>query len=221
MKAWTLFLPLVASETYGAPKVLQLEHIRNAAIEFCERTKAWQEEQAAYPLPTSVLGSSPFVDFQSDTQKLVHEILAAGLRTSGTAATWPVTPRTAQWCDQRYPGWQHAGVVGTPDSVVQISPDQFAPVPAASGGPWEMLLHVAYKPTRTATSGPDFLYNDYYEQIAAGAKARLMAMPGKAWSNPQLAGVYASVFDAAITKANSRQAHGFGRGRVRVKAQFQ
>jgi hypothetical protein len=220
MKTWDLFLPQVAPETYGALHIMQIEAVRNAAIEFCEKTRTWQEQQAPYPLPTIVAGASPFLDFQFDTGQLVYEILAAGLCNTNSNISTEVTPRTAQWADERYPGWQSGAHVGTPSNVVQISSDQFAPLPAANGEPWTLVLHVALKPDRASTSGPDFLYNDYYEQIAAGAKARLMGMTGKPWSNPTMAVANAGIFDAAIIKANTRQAHGFGRGRVRVRAEF-
>lgn len=217
MKSWDLFLPQVAPETYGAPKILQIEALRNAAIEFCEKTLVWQEEQDPYPLPNLVMGADPFLDFAFPKGVLVWKILHAHLLGGGAPL---VTPRTSQWCDQNFPGWQDGAQLGRPTNVVQISPEQWAPVPAANGGPWQMVLHVAYKPDRTATSGPDFLYNDYYEQIAAGAKARLMAMGKKPWGDTNMAGVYLGVFNEAIRQANTRQAHGFGRGRNRVKAEF-
>jgi len=45
------------------------------------------------------------------------------------------------------------------------------------------------RPTRAATSLPDLLYNEWFEAIESKAKAELMLMPGKPWSDSQLAGI--------------------------------
>lgn len=213
MKAWPLFLPQVHPETYGAPQILEIEAIRNAAIDFCERTKCWQEIQPPYPLATGVTS----YQFATDRGVLVHEIL--GYHLLGGASPL-VKPQTTQWCDENYPGWPDGVQVGKPTNVTQLDPDSFWPIPAPSGGPWSAVLQVCYKPTRDSTQGPDLLFNDYYEVIALGAKARLMAMPGQVWANPQLAVAYGALFDSATEKANVRVAKAFGRGRIRVKANF-
>lgn len=41
-------------------------------------------------------------------------------------------------------------------------------------------------PTRTATSLPDFLFNDWSNAIESGTKVALCMMPGVPWSNPGL-----------------------------------
>lgn len=217
MKLWSLFLPQVAKETYGAPEILQLEHIRNAAIEFCERSLAWQVIQDPYPLPTVILNTSPIMDFQVEAGVIVVKILRGELVGSSNP---PLVARTPEWCDENYPGWMTGSQLGKPSNVTQISPDQWVPVPAATGGPWTAVLRVAYKPSRDSVQGPDFLYNDYLEQIASGAKGRLMLEAKKDWSNPTLGEAHMSVFDAACDRAKVRAAQGFGRGRVRVKSRF-
>lgn len=217
MKAWTVFLPQVAPKVYGSPQIMQLEEIRNAAIEFCEKSLAWQVNQDPYPLPTVVPNTNPAVDFQTDAGILVHKILQGHLLGSGSPRLEPQTP---EWCDLNYPGWLDGNQRGKPSNVVQISPDAFIPVPAANGGPWTAVLRVAYKPSRDSTQGPDFLFNDYYEDIASGAVARLCAMPKQVWTDPQLAQMHAMSFSDAVARAKIRAARGFGRGRPRVKAQF-
>lgn len=216
-KAWTLWLPQVAVETYQCPEVTQIEAILYSATAFCEKSLAWQAWQLPYPLPTIVAGADPSIPFNVEVGQMVWKILAANLQGN----SYPhVTPRTPEWCDEQYPGWLDGGQLGKPSNVCQISPDSFVPVPAATGGPWTMMLRVALKPTRTATVGPDFLYNDYLQQIAYGAKSQLLAMRDKPWTDLQRASAYAKIFDDACLDAKVRAAKGFGRGRVRVKGNF-
>ena len=43
------------------------------------------------------------------------------------------------------------------------------------------------EPRQTATTLPQILIDDYPQALACGAISKMAAMPGKAWSNPQLA----------------------------------
>lgn len=214
---WTAFLPQVAPKTYAAPEIMQIEEIRNAAIEFCEKSLSWQVTQDPYPLMPGINGVNPAQPFNNDSGAIVHKILAANLQGNGSARVFPQTP---EWCDEQYPGWNFGAQLGKPSNVTQTTPDTWTPVPAQAGGPWFLIMRVAYKPTRASTGGPDYLFNDYYEVIASGAIARLCAMPKQEWSNPQLVMAHAMVFDTACDKAKVRAARGFGRGAPRVKAQF-
>lgn len=217
MKLWTLWLPQVAPETYLVPELLQIESIRYAAIEFCEKSLAWQAQLLPYPLPTIVQGADPSIPFGTETGTAAWKILHANLQGSAYPT---VTPRTPEWCDENYPGWLDGGQLGKPSNVCQISPDSFVPVPAATGGPWTMIMRVALKPTRDSAQGPDFLFNDYLDAVALGAKARMFMMRDKPWTDDRRAsGDYAMFLDKCLD-AKVRAAKGFGRGRIRVKGNF-
>jgi len=60
---------------------------------------------------------------------------------------------------------------------------------------------VFLKPAMDATSLPDFLYNDWHEAITAGAKATLMLMPGKPWSNAKMGAIYNRTYLHELGKA--------------------
>jgi hypothetical protein len=135
----------------------------------------------------------------------------------------PIDYETPEALDVWYPGWRKSTNVlqtgGTP-AVTQIDELNFMLVPTPTVASQELILDVAYKPTISATLVADILKNEYYEQIAAGTKARLMIMHDKPWTNPQLAAIYAKVYDDAAKNASDRQQKGFGRPRVRTRGQF-
>ncbi len=66
---------------------------------------------------------------------------------------------------------------------------------------YDMDVYVSLKPLRSATELPDILYNDWYQTIAAGAKAKLMVMPEKPWTNPKFAGLHSGVFEDGAKSA--------------------
>lgn len=69
---------------------------------------------------------------------------------------------------------------------------------------YTMAVYVSLKPLRSATALPDFLFNDWFQPIAAGAKAKLMVMPEKPWTNPKAFGVHAQVFESGVGSAMQR-----------------
>ena len=66
---------------------------------------------------------------------------------------------------------------------------------------YTMAVYVSLKPLRNATALPDILFNDWYQTIAAGAKAKLMVMPEKPWTNLKVAGLHSQVFDSGANSA--------------------
>jgi hypothetical protein len=103
--------------------------------------------------------------------------------------------------------------------LTQLSPEGFllVPTPVAATN---VTLTVALKPTRDSTKGPDFLFEDYYEAICAGAKGRLMLTKGKSWTDPQAAALQLAFFNEKITEANVRRSKAFGRGVARVEGSY-
>ena len=67
-------------------------------------------------------------------------------------------------------------------------------------------LHLlcAVKPNRDAAGVAEFIFEDWAEEIAYGALARIHAMMGRVWANPQLVTYYQSKFRAAISRAKSK-----------------
>lgn len=213
MKATSLFLPRVNLNTYGAPRILQMEEILNACIEFCERSRAWIQTLQ----PTQLGAGINSYDFTLDPNVLVVQIMSGHL--VGNSAP-KVHPRAPDWLDDNYPGWEDGAQVGRPLNVTQLSPDQFMPVPWDDGTGYQMVLRCALKPSPDAVLVPDFIYNDYRDTIVSGALARLFSVRGKSWSDPNLAVAHAGIFDAACIKALRRQEKAFGRAKNRVKGSY-
>lgn len=71
-----------------------------------------------------------------------------------------------------------------------------------------VTLRVALQPSRTATTIPDVVGERFGEAIAAGAIARMLIMPGKEWTNPQMAAYHMGVYEAGVSDALVRRARG-------------
>jgi hypothetical protein len=69
-------------------------------------------------------------------------------------------------------------------------------------------VRLALRPTLSATAFPDEFNTLYREQIAAGALARLYAMPKKEWSAPDLVALNEDKFEGGIKAAEYRADRG-------------
>lgn len=210
MKDWTKYLPKVQPEVGMCPPELALEEIRNAAIEFCERSRCWMVIQDPYP----VGGKEMSYDFDADNGAVVWLVDHAELDDRNELLL-----RSPAWCDDEYPGWRRGEITGAPAALTQLDPESFILVPAPDVTR-EVTLTVALKPTRDSPRGPDFLFNDYYEGIAAGAKSRLMLMKDKPWTDAQQGAAYMAFFNEKVDEAALRREKAWGRATIRVKPDY-
>lgn len=70
---------------------------------------------------------------------------------------------------------------------------------------------VALKPSLTATTVENFIYNDFMDTISDGARAKLFAMVNQPWGNPQYATFYKARYEAFRDKAARTARNGLAR----------
>jgi hypothetical protein len=68
-----------------------------------------------------------------------------------------------------------------------------------------LSVWVALKPTLDATTIEDFIYEDYLEVIADGARGMLFGMAGQPWANGELATYYTKRYRAYRNRAANRK----------------
>jgi hypothetical protein len=210
MIAWGQFLPQVQPHVFDCPQPVVIDAIRLAAIEFCEETWIWQATHQYTLSPGSVE-----TDFDPEEDGMVYKPLSCEFADGSRQ----LHARTPDWLTARFPGWRIGLHPGTPEHYTQISSSQFMVVPAPESSV-SVVMDLVIKPTRNAARCYDDLYHDYLEVIAAGAKARLMAMADKPWSNLQLGAALLTGFNQEVKIARHRVQKGRGRGRIRTEAQF-
>ena len=78
-----------------------------------------------------------------------------------------------------------------------------------------LRIKAALKPSRTSTTFPDWIFNQFVTVIAEGAKAKLMLTPKKPYSDPQMGGVHLNGFNGSIVEARIRMTRGATRAPLR------
>lgn len=201
-------LPQLLVELPGCPESLVASALVRACIEFCRNSEAW--ELTLDPI-TLVEGEHTY-DLGSPAGAQLVTIKNVWV---GANALRPVTQADLQ---RVLPDWQSAlgnepaFYMGTPDWLsVRVYPIPSSPVDTP------MVVRAVFAPWLSARSLPDAIATRYFETLCAGAKATLMLVPQRAWSNPQLAVVYATQFAEGITNARNEALHNRAQGTVSVQ----
>lgn len=207
MKSLSEFLTSINAYAPGCAVPTAYFGIRQAAIEFCERTKLWRHEDEL-----TVTAADP------ETIVTPTGAVLIDIETATFNGGEPLVPQTARWLDARYPTWRTGGVVdGEPAYLTQLDQNTVRIVPGQAG---TLNISMWLKPSQDCTTVPDFLPDQYRETIAWGALGRILMTPNQPYTNPQLAANFLAGFDSKITGLSGKGITGQQRARVRTTASF-
>lgn len=188
---WEDFLPEVMLDVMGCPDSIAENAVKQSAIEFCNQSRVYRDQLADLSTANGTPTYSIVVPAGSEMIAL-HKVNQVGqqlpLPTIPTILLdrfiISTTPERPRWFNQETPAT--ITFFHTPDDIYTYN------------------LFAILKPTKASTSGPDFLFNDWLEPIAHGAKKRLKAMSGRTW------------FDGSMVKYHSREfINGWVEARIR------
>lgn len=196
----SVFLPDVLPYVPRCPEMIATHAIREAVIEFCERTLLWRTVLPGMP----ALKDQATYALTPPAETRIVSVL--GVALDGT----PVDPASADDLDATNVGWRADGasfayVIEDPKTLT------FTSAPTADSTGDGIVVSVAIKPTQAGSECGELLYEDWKPAIAAGALARLKLMADKEWTAPTEAAQKQGVFDAAISAGIARARRGHAR----------
>lgn len=175
------FLPLILPFCPTCPDFIAEQQARFAAIEFCERSRAWRH------ITTVELTSATGVPVAPDTAA-IHEIEFANFNGS------PLTPVQFSTIE--------ASSVGIPRYVTQVAPHAVTVAPYAEPGTLEISLFL--KPLSSSQYStdaddplfdrfnvvPQFMVDIHGAAIAEGALAKILSIPDEPWTDKRKAAAH-------------------------------
>jgi len=207
--AYTAFFDHVLPAVPGCPQPMAIDAIRRAAIEFCEKTLAWIYKHPAI----NVVAAQMAYPFVPPTGAVVAKVLQAWHNDI------KITPKTPDELNEIYANW--LTIAGTPQYITQDDERNLLLVPTPSAALTAgLVLRVALKPTLASDDIETSIYEEYRDAIASGAKARLMLIKDKPYSDMELGALEMGLFNAAVADAKFKAQKGCGRARVRTVTHF-
>lgn len=204
MAALSAFLPYLLPHVPACSEPYAIQALRSACIEFCSKTLLFQEVSAY----SSVAGVAD-IELDIPTGAVLSKVLSVMWKRKELDAVTVETVRdpaalrgsfTGVTAEQQDP---RVFFQKTP-AAAEIS---LYPIPPASEA-GVITVKAAFTPSRVASAVPDFLFEDWVEEIAAGAAVRLMLTPEQPFTNPAMAGVHKQMFDGGLRSAVVQARHG-------------
>ena len=169
---------LVGPMMLDCPIPIASQGILWAAIEFCERTRAWSNQQSR----TVNAGTQHIALTPEDDGSIIY---IDNVRWDGDRLN-PVTRQESQDLDY-----------DQPFGFYRPNPETLSLAPAASAQ-GVLTLTLVLAPLRNATTIPKMLYDLYWDAIEANALWRLMKVPNRPWSDPNQAVFYKQEFERLV-----------------------
>lgn len=211
MTAHTAFLDYVMPHVQGCTNELALHEIKNTIIDFCEKSLILQADQD----PATVIAGINNYDLEPPKDRLVVKILRAWYKAVPLEAVAPDAVNTSAVYN---PNSGAAISKADPRWYIQKDPRTYTlyPIPKDTAR-LALTMRIALKPTRSATSIDDMIFEEYAEIIGHGAIARLAISPGKPYTNLELAVGRGSLYQAGLNVARDRSQKGYSRANRQVK----
>lgn len=211
MKNHTDFLDYVLPHVPGCTNEMALLEIKNTIIDFCEKSLILQQDLD----PITTIPTISEYDLEPPNDRLVVKIMKMwfkGIALDPRALDEIYTPsafntRSGALVERSDPRFYYQKDLRT-FSVY--------PIPDVKDS-LSLTLRVALKPTRSATTIDDLIYEEYAETIGRGAVTRLALSPGKPYSNAQIGAASNALYIAGLNVARDRAQNGYVRASKQVK----
>lgn len=198
------FVPHVVNELPQCPEPVIAFELRNALIDFCDRSLAWQE-----PIDTvRVIAGRAEYELDAPAQARISTVVEAVFDDR------EIHPMTIPELMRKDRNWRSQ--VGHVSHYVNTDPEtiRLYRIPEQDG---VLNMIGAFAPTRNGTLIPSYIYERYMEAVRFGCLYRLMRQQAKPWSNPSLAQSYESMFLAKCLQAKAFVNKGQSRADSKVK----
>ena len=206
------FFPNILPEVPGVAEAVAENAVRNAVIEFCEKSLILQRDHD----PITVVQNIVDYDLEPPTGYIVVKVMKAWLENAELTPLAPDFVREASVYNRLFSSYE--ANTDRPRAYLQKDERTISvwgvPDKNYKSG---LTLRVALKPTRASTSVESVILEDYAETIASGALYRLMMSAGKPYTNAELAAVHKGLFQQGINVARQRATHGQVRSTLSVK----
>ncbi len=203
----------------GVPIPAVKRAVRSAAIEFCKETLLWtldltrinvvgNTQSYTLTVPAGQYGQIVLID---DVKYKADGADDDQFRTLTPIVEAPENLQSGYWKYTTATEPQYFDVEEGANTTLVLVP---IPTESSTSG---LLVKVCLKPTITADTVPDFLYNQHLMTIAAGALAYLFNATGMPWHNPNEARANYLAFRREINSAKWRKITGATKRPLQVK----
>lgn len=191
----TLF-PKVLQYAPGCPEPTAIEHLRDAAVELCKRTRCWRdidEFEAIGVGPEEIPSILPYAALFEIEKAWFndHELEPKG-----------------------YGDDMLFHDAGEPRYIAQVSPNSVMLDPPCAGN---LKISMFLMPSENAETLPQFFFDQFPRALADGALGTVLLLPNQPFTNPQLGAAFAQRFQSVLDRNFAFNMRGQQRARIRTR----
>lgn len=190
LRTWDALLERVQLFVPDALEPTIFREVHQTLQDFCKQTRAWREE----------LDYTELLDGEHDYPVELPRYAEL------------VRLESARVDERHYDLNEHRDLIAWDGKDLRIA--------MRPNGGERLWVTASLMPSNEATGAPGFLFDRYADTLASGVKSRLMAHPGKPYSNPADAGAWAADYQAGIESIKVALWKGNSAGRPRNRANF-
>ena len=192
------FKALVAPDVLSCPDTIINREVVSVLLEFCQKTNILTREMTL-EIDTDDIDADLQDAIDFDIHPYINDLRPITvLDLMVDSAIYVPKKRLIQ---QTHSNWAYIKEDGT--KFYTVPEDHLIRVFDMSTSDRNIYMKVACKPKRDVTEVDDFLLEDHAEAIIAGAKFKLLAMPGKEWSDGKSALFYRAEWRKYLSQAKS------------------
>jgi len=213
MKYWDDFLSEVLPYVENCPIPIAKNYIKNAAIELCQRATLWRQELDRINITANIHTYELCTELNTD--ETISSIDYAYITEDSGETNLTVTTEDAMKISTKV--WRTLTAT-KPESIMMLNTEncRLYPIPEVDITN-SLVVGLIMKPSRDAAGVPDWIFEQWAETIAHGAKARLMGMKGRDWYAPSEATDEQADFDLGVKDATIRANKGHSRQNTKVQ----
>lgn len=199
MAAFNVLHPRVRLMCPNTPEIVMDQALREAARKLCTGGWCYKETLADFAVSPGVAAHA--VSLASPTEEIVAVVGAFWVDADSNRRD--ITAMSEEDLDRKIPNWRLSE--GVPAAFISEALGQIrlAPIPVSAGT--VHALRAIKRPKLNATALPDYLADNWAEELVMGAQSQILMMPKRSWSNYTIGYRLYKDFDASVAVIRRRQ----------------
>jgi hypothetical protein len=209
VKSLASFYDFLMPELKGITTAMLDLHLRLWARDFCAKTHVWRADFD----PVNLVASRATYDLDASASQ-AEPVKVIRLRVNDELLYDELWTEDSQGDDEpKYERGNPPFTVNDTCTELTLMEDEI-PTAAVTDG---LEVYGSMRPKMNATQLPDLFYGEHLEALRTGVLSRLMVMPGKPWTDRELATFYGSEANRLALAAATRAQRGNTRAPLRTR----
>lgn len=202
MADFSALYPRIRMTCASVPEMVMKQAVIDAVRRLC--TRGWCYKEVVADIAVTAGTSEYDIELTVATEEVVSPMSAFWQDADGNE--WAIEPCSEEELDRARPNWRLSEGTPAAFTVETIGKIRLAPIPSSDGV--LSKLRVIKRPPLSMTAVPDYLYDNWADELVIGAQSQILMMPKRPWSNYTLGYRFHKDFNALCAEVRREERRG-------------